>query len=237
MCCPTYNEKENIANLIEQVLALGENYYMLIVDDNSPDGTGQIVEQLKSEKYNEHLQIIHRKAKLGLGTAYIRGFKYLLEEDEENFDIIGSMDADFSHNPKYIPNMIKMLEEYDVIIGSRYVDGGRAEKCSFFRIIISHIANWFAHTMLGLQNKDCTAGFRVYHRNVLKNIGLDEIKAEGYSFLIEIAYRCQQKGYKIGESPIVFMNRELGKSKISRKEIFNAINTIFRLSFGKKSLL
>ena len=223
---PTYNEKENIELLVGEILALPVLVDVLIVDDNSPDGTGALADQLAS-KHPGRVHVIHRPAKLGLGTAYIAGFKRALEIEATH---IFSMDADFSHPPRYIPAMLEKCEEVDVVIGSRYVEGGGTEQCTVARKILSRGANGFAHLMLGLRARDTTAGFRCYRREVLESIDLDGIKAEGYSFLIEMLYRCQQAGWQVGEVPIIFVNRLRGASKISRDEILKAMLTVLRMA-------
>ena len=222
---PTYNERENIESLVTQLLALPTGVRAIVVDDNSPDGTGAIADRL-AEETDGRVEVIHRAGKLGLGTAYIAGFKHALAGGA---DLICTMDADFSHNPRYIPAMVdKAGQGYDLVIGSRYVRGGGVSGCTLPRIFLSWAANAFARVMLGLRAHDTTAGFRCYRREVLAGMGLDEIKASGYSFLIEMLYRVQQRGWQVGEVPIVFENRRLGTSKISRNEIIKAIGTVIR---------
>ena len=221
---PTYNERENIGLLVEEILDLGLNSQVIIVDDNSPDGTGELADELAAE--HPGVRVIHRPGKLGLGTAHIAGMKAALARE---MDHILTMDADFSHHPRYIPNMLGALERFDVVIGSRYVAGGGTLYCTAPRKALSRGANLFARTMLGLKAGDTTAGFRGYRRTVLESIALDEIVSNGYSFLIEMLYRCQRKGWCVGEVPIVFENRQRGASKISRTEIFRAQQTVLRL--------
>jgi dolichol-phosphate mannosyltransferase len=225
---PTYNERENIEALVTQLLALPTGVQVVVVDDNSPDGTGAIADRLAAES-GGRVQVIHRAGKLGLGTAYIAGFKHALAEGA---DLICTMDADFSHNPRYIPEMVgKIVEGHDLVIGSRYVRGGGASGCTLLRILLSWGANAFARTMLSLRAHDTTAGFRCYRREVLAEMDLDDIKASGYSFLIEVFYRVQRRGWQVGEVPIVFENRRLGTSKISRDEIVKAMVTVLRLAW------
>lgn len=225
---PTYNESDNIAALVEEILALKIGAQVIIVDDNSPDGTGHIADELAGHRPEVH--VIHRPCKMGLGTAHIAGFKaaFALGADR-----IVTMDADFSHSPRYIPHLMADTETHHLVIGSRYVDGGSTEGCNFQRRFLSRSANAFAHLILGLQARDCTAGFRCYRREVLDSIGLDRIFSEGYSFLIEILYKCQRQGYRIGEVPIVFENRRRGASKISRQEILKAAYTVLRLAWPR----
>jgi len=227
---PTYNERENIESLVTQLLALPTAVRVIVVDDNSPDGTGAIADRLAAES-DGRMGVIHRAGKLGLGTAYVAGFKRALAEEA---DLICTMDADFSHNPRYIPAMVdKIGQGYDLVIGSRYVRGGGASGCTFARKLLSWGANAFARTMLGLRAHDTTAGFRCYRREVLQGMDLDDIKASGYSFLIEMLYRVQRSDWRVGEVPIIFENRRLGISKISRTEVVRAMHTVLRLAWGR----
>lgn len=222
---PTYNEAENICLLVTDILTLPLSIDVVVVDDNSPDGTGQIAQELAA--HNAAVHVVHREGKLGLGTAYVAGFKYALARD---YDRIMTMDADFSHHPQYIPAMIEKSQfEADVVIGSRYVRGGGTRGCALPRKVLSWGANAFAKVVLGLRAMDCTAGFRCYRREVLEAIELDAIFSNGYSFLIEMLYKCQRQGCLVGEVPIIFENRRRGASKISRREIFKALETVLRL--------
>jgi glycosyltransferase involved in cell wall biosynthesis len=222
---PTYNERDNIDILLGDLLALPIELSVINVDDNSPDGTGEAAE-VWAARYPDRVQVVHRPGKLGLGTAYIAGFKRAVESD---FNRIMTMDADFSHHPSYIPAMIDKSREYDLVIGSRYVAGGGTLNCTWQRKMLSRGANAFAKTVLGLQALDCTAGFRCYRREVLQTIDLDSILSNGYSFLIEMIYYVQQAGFSVGEVPIVFEDRRRGASKISRNEVTRAMQTVLRL--------
>lgn len=223
---PTFNERENIELLVGEILDLPVPVDVIIVDDNSPDGTGKIAHRLATGR-PMRVQVIHRPSKLGLGTAYIAGFRQALEMGAGR---IITMDADFSHHPRYIPAMLQKCEKVGLVIGSRYVDGGGTTHCSFYRRMLSRGANSFAHLMLGLRAHDATAGFRCYRREVLESIDLNGIRADGYSFLIEMLFRCQRTGWQIYEMPIVFLNRMRGASKISREEIVKAFWTVLRLT-------
>lgn len=225
---PTYNEGKNIVNLVNNILKTPATIHVVIVDDNSPDGTGRIADDLS--KTYQNVQVIHRPGKLGLGTAYISGFRKALAEGA---DRIITMDADFSHDPAYIPDLLGLADRFDVSIGSRYVPGGGTRNWSWKRRFISWGANTFARTMLGLKANDCTAGFRCYRREVLLGIDLERFISDGYSFLIEMLFKCQQRGHSIGEAPIVFVNRTLGHSKISRREIYKAVYTVMRLALRR----
>jgi glycosyltransferase involved in cell wall biosynthesis len=227
---PTYNERENIGILVEDIVGLGLDSRVIIVDDNSPDGTGELADELAIKHPGVH--VIHRPGKMGLGTAHIAGMKAALEA---GMDYILTMDADFSHHPRYIPDVLAALELFDVVIGSRYVPGGGTRYCTAPRKALSRGANLFARTVLNLRAGDATAGFRGYRRAVLESIALDEIVSNGYSFLIEMLYRCQRKGWQVGEVPIVFENRQRGASKISRTEIFKAQQTVLRLGWERLS--
>jgi dolichol-phosphate mannosyltransferase len=225
---PTYNEKENISALIGEILALDEPLEVLVVDDNSPDGTGEIVAQLAASDPRVHL--LRRAGKLGLGTAYKAGFKYGLEN---GYDAVITMDADFSHHPRYLPAMLAAAANYDLVIGSRYVPGGGVENWPWHRQFLSAGANMMSRVVLGLSARDCTAGFRCYRRRLLQGTDWENIKAEGYGFLEEMLFRLHRAGYNIGEVPIVFADRKAGSSKISKAEIFKAMAMLFRLGAGR----
>lgn len=227
---PTYNEADNLEDLITQLLALPVSLGVLVVDDNSPDGTGQLAETL-AERHPGRVYVSHRPGKMGLGTAYIAGFKRALHE--LGAQRIMTMDADFSHNPRYIPAMIALSEHKHIVIGSRYVPGGGTRNWGWNRILLSAGANFVARTLLGLQAHDVTAGFRLYRRQVLETIPLDRIFSSGYSFLVEMLFLCQRRGWQIGEVPIIFEDRRNGTTKISSKEIFKAQYTVFRLFFRR----
>lgn len=226
---PTYNERENLIDLVEKILELDIPMHVIIVDDNSPDGTGELAGELAAR--NDRVRVIHRPGKLGLGTAYIAGFKQALADEA---DRVMTMDADFSHNPRYIPALVSLTDQYHMGIGSRYVPGGGVmADWGIHRKFLSWGANHFAQLMLGLRAHDCTAGFRCYRREVLQNIDLDCIFSNGYSFLIEMLFKCQRMGYHVGETPIIFENRRRGSSKISQNEIFKAMYTVLRLAAGR----
>lgn len=225
MIVPTYNEKENLARLVARLRALPGDIHVLIVDDNSPDGTGAIADELAANDPGVH--VLHRSAKLGLGTAYKAGFTFGLDQ---NYRYLCTMDADFSHSPESLPVLLdKAAAGYDLVVGSRYVSGGRVVGSTRPRKLISYGANWLAHLLLNVNVRDCTAGFRCYRRAVLEAVDLDAIFSSGYSFLIEMAFHCQRAGFRIGEVPITFVNRTQGASKISKREIYKAFYTLLRL--------
>ncbi|MCA9952617.1 MAG: polyprenol monophosphomannose synthase [Anaerolineales bacterium] len=223
---PTYNEVDNIDELVTQILDLPVAVGIIVVDDNSPDGTGAAADKWAIE-YPEQVHVVHRPGKLGLGTAYIAGFKMGIQVLQAQR--LMTMDADFSHNPRYIPAMLVMSADKHVVIGSRYVAGGGSKNCSWKRIWLSKIANLVARTLLGLKANDATAGFRLYRREVLETIPLDQIFSSGYSFLVEMLFMCQRRGWQIGEVPIVFEDRRKGTTKISRQEVLKAQYTVLRL--------
>lgn len=221
---PTYNERENLPRLIRQLLALNLGLDVIVVDDNSPDGTGDLAEELACR--HERVHVVHRPGKLGLGTAHLAGFRYGLTHGAER---IVTMDADFSHHPRYIPDLVAASESYDIVIGSRYVPGGGTRHWPWTRVLLSWGANMVARLSLGLEAHDCTAGFRCYRRHVLEGLDLGAIMSDGYSFLLELIYQCQLQGWRIGEVPIVFVDRQRGASKISKQEIYKAAYTVLRL--------
>jgi dolichol-phosphate mannosyltransferase len=223
---PTYNEADNLDDLITQLLALPVNLGVIVVDDNSPDGTGDLADAW-TEKEPNRVYVIHRPGKMGLGTAYIAGFNKAL--NDLNAKRIMTMDADFSHNPRYIPAMVELSKTKHVVIGSRYVAGGGQRDCTWKRVMLSKIANGVAKILLGLKAKDTTAGFRLYRREVLESIPLDQIFSSGYSFLVEMLFMCQRRGWQIGEVPIVFEDRRAGTTKISKNEVIKAQYTVYRL--------
>lgn len=229
---PTYNEADNIDELITRLLDLPLDIGVIVVDDSSPDGTG-VKADVWAKREPERVFVVHRPGKLGLGTAYLSGFRLAL--DELSASRIMTMDADFSHNPRYIPQMVDLSLEKDVVIGSRYVPGGGSLNCTWKRVWLSKIANFAARALLGLQARDTTAGFRLYHRHVLESIPLDHVFSSGYSFLVEMLFMCQRRGWQIGEVPIIFEDRRLGKTKISRNEVVKAQYTVLRL-FARRLL-
>lgn len=227
---PTYNEHENIELLLTELLAANSDLHIVVVDDNSPDGTGGIVEQWKAREPRVH--VIHREGKQGLGTAYIAGFTYALAH---HACWVLTMDADFSHHPRYIPAILHAAERADLVIGSRYAKGGGTLNCPIRRRILSRTANFVAKTLLSLKALDCTAGFRCYHNDVLRTIDYQSIRSNGYSYLIDMLYAVQTHKFHITEVPIMFEDRRLGTSKISSSEITKAIHTVVRL-FKKRIL-
>lgn len=228
---PTYNEYENLQPLLRSIFSYAPNADILIVDDNSPDGTGELADQL--HKDDSRIQVIHRTGKLGLGTAYVTGFKYAISH---GYDAAFEMDADFSHDPQYLPNFLQAIENADLVIGSRYIPGGATPNWSLTRRLISGCGNIFARFMLGIPVHDCTAGYRCYRREVLESIDLDSIQSQGYAFQVELAYRVMKRGFVIVETPIVFLDRRVGKSKMSRQIVAEAFLYVLRTRLRKQVL-
>jgi len=210
---PTYNEKENIRDIIQAIMDLPGHFEVLVIDDNSPDGTGNIVKGLK-QSYPERVHLIERKGKLGLGTAYITGFKHALKN---GYDYIFEMDADFSHNPNDLTKLYEAcaVDGYDMAIGSRYIKGVNVVNWPMGRVLMSYFASTYVQFVTGLPIKDATAGFKCYHKSVLEGINLDKIKFVGYAFQIEMKFTAWKLGYKIIEIPIIFTDRTKGTSKMS----------------------
>ena len=221
---PTYNEHKNVAMLIEKIFKIDPNYHLLIVDDNSPDGTAKIVQDLQLTYPNLHLEI--RNKKDGLGKAYIFGFKWALDR---HYEAIVQMDADMSHHPKEIPKMIKLLNDHDVTIGSRYINGVSVVNWPIRRLVISYGANLYSRIVTGMPLKDATGGYKVWSKKVLESIELDKVRSSGYSFQIEMNFRAWIKGYRLVEHPIIFIDRTIGESKMSRSIMFEAVWVVWRL--------
>lgn len=224
---PTYNEMENIEGIIRAVLAQGDDIDILVVDDNSPDGTGKIVDRLAASEPRIHA--IHREGKLGLGSAYIAGFKWALANTDTQF--VFEMDADFSHDPSAIPEFLEKVKDMDLVIGSRYLHGITVINWPLSRLILSYGANVYTHIITGLPLKDSTGGFKCFRRETLEQLPLDTIRSDGYSFQIEMNFFCWKKGFRIVEMPILFTDRRVGISKMSRKIIWEAMFMVWRLRF------
>lgn len=221
---PTYNEKENIKEIISEILKLEMGFEVLVVDDNSPDGTGDIVDAMRKDY--SRLHVIHRTKKLGLSSAYKEGFNYALKNGA---DFVFSMDADFSHDPKCLPQFMEKIKEADVVIGSRYLNGISVVNWSLKRLILSLSGSLYARIITGLKLKDCTSGFKCFRRHVLESINFNSIHSDGYAFQIEINYYCKIKGFVVKETPIIFVDRRVGKSKISKKIIIEAFFVVWKL--------
>jgi len=227
---PTYNEAENLANLLAALYGLDIiNLRVLIVDDNSPDGTGQIAEQLAQEQYNGRLEVIHRQGKLGLGSAYVTGFKHALMRGA---DYIVEMDADFSHDPQVIKRFMMAIKEADVVIGSRYTVGGAIdERWKLVRRVVSKGGSIYARAILGLKVKDTTAGFKMFRAESLRCLPLERLRSNGYAFQVEMAFLCQKRGMRVIEVPIHFSDRTAGKSKMSPDIAIEAAWRVWQIKF------
>lgn len=228
---PTYNEIENISKITRAVFGIEGQYDILVIDDGSPDGTGEEVKKLQTQ-YPQRLHLIERSGKLGLGTAYVTGFKWALEN---GYDYIFEMDADFSHNPQDLPRLLKPVQEgsADMSVGSRYCDGINVVNWPFSRILISYCASIYVSTVLGFKIFDSTAGFVCYSRKVLETIDLDAVKMKGYGFQIELKYTAKKLGFRIAEVPVVFVNRKEGTSKMSGSIFGEAFWGVLALRFRK----
>lgn len=224
---PTYNEKENIENIIRAVFGLQKVFHILVVEDNSPDGTADIVRQMQKE-FPERLFMIERKGKLGLGTAYITGFRWAIEK---KYDYIFEMDADFSHNPNDLPRLYAACHDQgaDLSIGSRYVSGVNVVNWPMGRVLMSYFASKYVRIITGVKIHDTTAGFVCYRRSVLETIELDKVRFKGYAFQIEMKYTAYKCGFKITEVPVIFVNRELGTSKMNSSIFGEAVFGVIRL--------
>lgn len=222
---PTYNEKENLGVLVKAVFDLGiPGIKMIVVDDNSPDGTGKLAEEL-SKIYP--LQVVHRAKKSGLGSAYVLAFKKILQEYGPDF--IVQMDADLSHDPVVIPRFLEVIKSCDLALGSRYIPGGKIENWGFLRKLISRFGNIYARLVLGLPYRDLTGGFKCFRREVLENMDLDSLSSVGYNFQIETTYKAHRKGYKIVEIPITFTERKSGSSKFNLKIVLESFFKVLLL--------
>lgn len=230
---PTYNEKENVRSIINAVFALEQDFHVLIVDDSSPDGTANIVEEMRKE-FPTHLHLLIRKTKDGLGKAYIAGFKWALEY---GFDYVFEMDADFSHNPNDLPKLYDAAINADMSIGSRYCRGVNVVNWPMSRVLLSYFASKYVRFVLGVPIFDTTAGFVCFSRKVLENIGLDQVKMTGYGFQVEMKYRTFRKKFQIAEVPIIFTDRTQGESKMNggiiKEAVFGVINLKLKSIFGK----
>ena len=225
---PTYNEKDNVEPITREVLAAEPRCDVLVVDDNSPDGTGQLADELARKE--PRIKVLHRTQKEGLGRAYIHAFRWALEQP---YEFILEMDADFSHDPKSVPRLIDTARDgADLAIGSRYVEGGGTVRWGLGRKLISQGGSLYARTVLGVGVRDLTGGFKCFRRKVLESIDLNTIQASGYGFQIELTYRVLKSGFKVQEVPIIFEDRRLGTSKMSRKIFVEALSMVWKLRLG-----
>ena len=224
---PTYNERENLQRLTTEVHRIVPEAHILVVDDNSPDGTGELADGLAAS--DSRIAVIHRKGKLGLGTAYVKGFKYALER---GYDLVFEMDADFSHRPEHLPEFLAAVQDADLVLGCRYMEGGGTEDWGWTRRMLSRGGNLYARTLLTLPYRDLTGGFKCFRREVLESIDLDSVVTEGYAFQIELTYRTHKAGFRIKETPIIFPDRTLGHSKMNRKIVVEALVRLWGIRFS-----
>jgi len=226
---PTYNESKNISRLISELLSLGKDFDILVVDDNSPDGTGHVVDGIS--KFHKEVNILHRPGKLGMGRAYIDGFQWALAR---NYKLICEMDADFSHSPSDLLRLLEGVGNCDLCIGSRYIENGGVINWQIWRQLLSRTANFYVRLVTGMPIKDATSGFKCFKRKSLESIELGNIHSQGYSFQIEMHYKVWKKGFRIKEIPIIFVDRQHGMSKMSKAIIFEAFFAVWKLKLNKK---
>jgi dolichol-phosphate mannosyltransferase len=224
---PTYNERENLPRLVPDVLEQSPGLDVLIVDDASPDGTGRLADEL-AERHPGRVHVLHRGGKLGLGTAYVAGFRWALER---GYELVFEMDADFSHDPAHLPQFLALAREADLVLGSRYLRGVTVVNWPMKRLILSWLANAYARWVTGVRASDLTTGFRCYRREVLESVDLDAVRSTGYAFQIEMAFRAVRKGFRIAETPIIFVDRNVGVSKMSKRIVWEAAWMVWRLRF------
>jgi dolichol-phosphate mannosyltransferase len=225
---PTYNEIENLPRIAPQILEVDPDLEILVVDDDSPDGTGKEADQIA--EVNPRLSVIHRASKMGLGSAYITGFKYGIEK---GFDYLFEMDADFSHDPKYLKDFLTEIREADLVVGSRYLQGVNVINWPMSRLLLSYFANVYTRIITGLPLRDATGGFKCYRREALEAIELDSVRSDGYSFQIEMSFKLWRKGFRLKEIPIIFCDRQQGESKMSKKIVREAVWMVWRLGFER----
>jgi dolichol-phosphate mannosyltransferase len=224
---PTYNERDNLERLARQLLGVDQAIQLLVVDDNSPDGTGKVAEELAAE--TGRVSVLHRAGKLGLGSAYREGFARALEMGA---DYVVQMDADFSHDPSILPLFFEKMQEHDVVIGSRYLNGVSVVNWPLRRLMLSYFASVYTRVITGLTISDCTSGFKCFRANTLRGINLSSVRSDGYSFQIEMNFRCVERGFKVAEVPIIFIDRHAGSSKMSKRIVREAVLMVWKLKLG-----
>jgi dolichol-phosphate mannosyltransferase len=227
VCVPTYNERENLTSLVEELLDTA-SVDVLVIDDNSPDGTGRVADLLH-RKHPGRVTVLHRGGKLGLGAAYVAGFRVGLDR---GYRLLLQMDADLSHQPRYVPAMLRAAESFDVVISSRYVDGGGTENWGLGRQLLSRGGSFYARSVLDLPVRDLTSGFKCFRREVLDAIDLGSVQTRGYAFQIELTHRACQLGFRVKELPIVFYERQEGRSKMSGDIVAEAVTAVWKMRFG-----
>ena len=228
VCLPTYDERENLGPMVEAVLAASPGIEILVVDDDSPDGTGRLADEIAAREPRVH--VLHRVRKEGLGRAYLAGFAWALERD---YGLVLEMDCDFSHHPRYLPAMLAAAEQADLVLGSRYVPGGGTVNWGLGRKLISRGGSLYARLILGLAVRDLTGGFKCFRREVLEAVDLPSVECSGYAFQIELTFRAARRGFRIAEIPIVFEDRRVGRSKMSRRIVLEAIRKVWSIRFSR----
>lgn len=224
---PTYNERDNLERLSRQVLSQDDAIHLLVVDDNSPDGTGALADRLAAE--TSRVSVLHRAGKLGLGSAYREGFRLALDLGA---DFVVQMDADFSHDPSILPLFFEKMQDSDLVIGSRYLNGVSVVNWPLRRLMLSYFASVYTRVITGLTISDCTSGFKCFRRSALQAINLDRVRSDGYSFQIEMNYRCVELGFRVAEVPIIFIDRHAGSSKMSKRIVREAVLMVWKLKLG-----
>lgn len=224
ICLPTYNERENLTNMLDAIHVVVPHVHVLVIDDNSPDGTGKIADERAAA--DDRIHVLHRTAKEGLGRAYIAGFSWALERD---YELIFQMDCDFSHQPKYLVDFSRLADTKDLVLGSRYITGGGTEGWAWHRRMLSRGGNAYAQLILGLPYKDLTGGFKCWNRHVLEALALGEIQSNGYVFQIEMTWQASRRGFSIGEVPIVFPDRVAGESKMDGGIVTEAMKNVIKI--------
>jgi dolichol-phosphate mannosyltransferase len=224
VCVPTYDERDNVEPITAAILAATPDVDVLVIDDNSPDGTGQLADAIAAREPRVH--VLHRKGKEGLGKAYLAGFAWALER---GYELVLEMDADFSHNPTYLPRMLELARDADLVLGSRNVKGGGTVNWGLGRKVLSRGGSFYARTLLRLSVRDLTGGFKCFRRQVLEAIDLPSVQCSGYAFQIELTYRAVRKGFRVRELPIVFEDRRVGQSKMSRRIVLEAISKVWSI--------
>ena len=228
VCLPTYDERENLEPITRAILAATPEVDILVIDDSSPDGTGELADRLAAAE--PRLHVLHRAAKQGLGKAYLAGFAWALER---GYPLVLEMDADFSHNPKYLPRMLELAREADLVLGSRNVKGGGTVNWGLGRKLLSRGGSLYARTILGLRVRDLTGGFKCFRREVLEAIDLGSVECSGYAFQIELTYRAVKHGFRVVELPIIFEDRRVGQSKMSRRIVLEAVSKVWSIRRGR----
>ncbi len=227
VCLPTYDERENLVPILEAILAAAPEVDVLVIDDNSPDGTGRLADEVAARE--PRVKVLHRPGKQGLGRAYLAGFAWALEH---GYGLVLEMDADFSHDPRYLPVMLQRAREADLVLGSRYVKGGGTVNWGLGRKILSRGGSLYARLILGVKVRDLTGGFKCFRREVLEAIDLPSVECSGYAFQIELTYRALRRGFTVAEVPIVFADRRVGQSKMSRRIVLEAIRKVWSIRFS-----